>query len=156
MKLQPASKKEITRVGIGSLLCLGLMLTAFFVLSLVGVGVFDYTVILGGVCGTAVAVLNFAALCLTIQVAADTESKKQMRAKVQLSYHFRLIAQAGWILVAFLTPCFHVIAAALPLLFPSAVIFFLQSRGRLVTPSDRKNPPREQDNEAEQLDSFEV
>lgn len=156
MKLQPASKKEITRVGLGALLCLAVMLAVFFVLSLVGVGVFDDTVILGGVCGTAVAVLNFAALCLTIQAAADTESKKQMRAKVQLSYHFRLIAQAGWILVAFLVPCFHVIAAALPLLFPSAVIFFLQSRGRLVTPGDRKNPPREQDDEAKRLDSFEV
>lgn len=156
MKLQPASKKEIVRVGLGSLMCLAIMLAVFFVLSLAGVSAFDYTVLLGGVCGTAVAVLNFTSLCLTIQAAADTESKKQMQAKVKLSYNLRLIAQAGWILVAFLLPSFHVVAGALPLLFPSAVIFFLQSRGKLTTPSQRKNPPAEQEPQEERLDSFEV
>ena len=141
MKFQSASKKEIIRVAAGSGICLAVMLAVCFVLSCFGAGVFDHTVLLGGVLCTNVAILNFAALCLTIQKAAQIEDKKQMKARIQLSYHARLLLQAAWVVAAFLIPWLHGIAGALPLLFPSVVIFFLQSRGKLVTPSDRKNQP---------------
>lgn len=156
MKLQPASKREIKRISLGSLICLGVMLAAFYGLSLFGVGTFGYTVLLGGVLGTLVAVLNFTALCLTIQSAAGIEDKKQMKARIQVSYNARLFFQAAWVVAAFLIPAFHVVAAAVPLLFPSVVIFFLQSRGRLTEASIRRNVTGEQEQEEERLDSFEV
>ena len=102
-----------------------------------------------------IAVGNFALLCLTIQKAMKIEDKKQMKARFQLSYNARLIAQAAWVVVAFKVSCFQAVAAALPLLYPSAVIMFLSKRGKMVTPSQRTNPPAEEEQE-ERLDSFEV
>lgn len=156
MKLQEASKKEICRISIGAGICLAIMEAGFFILSLLGVGKFDYTVVLGGLAGTVIAIANFTVLCLTIQNAAQVEDQKQMKARFQLSYNARLILQAGWVVAAFLLPWFHVIAAALPLLFPTAVIWFLQSRGKLVTPSDRKTPPPTEEEAEENCNSFEV
>ena len=159
MKFQKASKREIKRVALGGGICFVLMTAVMLVLSLFGVGRFDYTVILGGLVGTLVAVANFALLCLTIQGAMEISDKKKMKARFQLSYNARLIAQALWVLAAFLAPCFHVVASALPLLFPTLVIFYLNKRGDLVTPSERKNP--EQAEELEEVSdkdpgSFEV
>lgn len=156
MKLQSASIREIKRVAIGSGICLLLMIAVFFVLSLVNVVTFNYKIFLGGIAGTAIAIGNFALLCMTIQKAVETEDKKLMKAKFQMSYNGRLIAQAAWVVAAFLIPVFNVFAAAIPLLFPTAVIFFLQSRGKLVTPSNRKNPVNPEEPEEERLDSFEV
>ena len=49
------------------------------------------------------------------------------------------------------------IAAAVPLLFPNLSIYYLQARGKLVTPSERKNPPPEEMEESEDhKGSFEV
>ncbi len=146
MKLQNASRKEILRISIGAAVCFVLMEAAFFALSLLRVGKFDYTVVLGGVIGTLLAIANFTVLCLTIQNAAQTADKKQMKAHFQLSYNIRLMIQAGWVVAAFLLPWFNAIAAALPLLFPTVVIYFLQSRGKLVAPGEPE----------EKSDSFEV
>ena len=134
MKFQPASIHEIKRMSIGSAICLVLMIAAFFLLSLVGVGSFGWKIVLSGLVGTLIALANFVILCLTIQSAAEIEDKKQIKARFQVSYNVRLLFQAAWVVVAFLLSCFNVIAASVPLLFPTIVIFFLQSRGKLVTP----------------------
>ena len=154
MKLQSASKKEIKRICVGSAICLALMFVGFFLLSQFGIGSFDYRVILSGAVGTAVAVGNFTILCITIQNAAGIDDKKQMKARFQLSYNARLIAQAAWVAVAFFASCFHVLAAAIPLLFPTVVIYYLQMTGKLVTPSQRKNPPQEEPED--RSDTFEI
>ena len=78
-----------------------------------------------------------------------------MKARFQLSYHARLIFQAAWVVAAFLLPWFQAVAAALPLLFPTLVILWLNKRGKLVTPSDRKNPAPEEETE-ERLESTEA
>lgn len=155
MKFQPASIKEIKRISLGVAICLVLMVGALFALSLVQIGTFDYRVPLSGFVGSLVAVGNFAFLCLTIQQAAQTEDKKQMKLRFQVSYNIRLILQAVWVLAAFLLPCFQAVAAGLPLLFPSAVIFWLNKQGKLVTPSTRENPPAEDEPE-ERLESTEA
>ena len=63
MKLQPASRKEIRRITLGTLVCDGILLIALFLLSLVGVGTFSlWPVLLGIFCGTVIAVLNFTIL----------------------------------------------------------------------------------------------
>ena len=128
MKLQAASKKEILRIAIGTAICLAIMLTVFFVLSLFRIAPFDYKVILSGFVGGMVAVLNFTLLCLTIQSAAQIQEKKAMKARMQVSYNLRLLLQAAWVVAAYLIPCFNVVAAALPLLFPTVVIFLYRRR----------------------------
>ena len=128
MKLHAASKKEVWRIAVGTAVCTGLMLAVFFALSLFRIVPFDYKVVLGGLAGGAVAIGNFALLCLTIQSAAQIEDKKNMKARIQVSYNIRLVLQAAWVVAAFLLPWFNAVAAALPLLFPTAVI--LVCRGR--------------------------
>ncbi len=159
MKLQEASKKEVKRIATGSCICCGLELVGFFFLHLLGVVRFTYKVVLGAVGGTVVAILGFVILCLAVQKAVDTQDEKLRKHRMQLSYNLRLLLQAGWVVVAFLLPYFNVLAAAVPLLFPTVIIFYLQQKGRLVTPSERKNPdPSELDGEDEDdhLGSFEI
>lgn len=134
MKLQEASKREVKRIGLGSTVLLLLMLAAFFVLSLLGVGTFDWRTLVSGLIGTALAVLCFMLLCLTIQSAAGMENGKPMKAKVQLGYNLRLLLQAGWVVAAFAAPVFQVLPAAIPLLFPTVILWYLQIKGRLVQP----------------------
>ena len=157
MKLQPASKKEIKRIAIGTGICDLILLAVLFVLSLEGLLTFNYTVFLGVLIGSCVAILNFTIMCLTIQKATGIDDQKQMKAFIQGSYNGRLMLQAGWVIVAILVPHFQVVASAAPLLFPNLTIFYLQSKGKLVEPSDRKNPPAdEQDEPEDRLESFEV
>ena len=144
MKLQPASKKEIKRIAIGTGAFDLILLAALFVLSLEGLLTFNYTVFLGILVGSCVAILNFTIMCLTIQKATGIEDQKQMKAFIQGSYNGRLMLQAGWVVVAILVPHFQVVASAAPLLFPNLTIFYLQAKGKLVEPSDRKNPPADE------------
>lgn len=152
MKLQSASKKEIGRIASGSAICLVIMIAVFFALSCFGIGTFGYTVILGGVVGTLVAILNFTLLCLTIQKVAGMENGKPMKARVQLSYNLRLAMQAAWVVIAFIVPVFHALASAIPLLFPTVVLYYLKSRGKLVAPGVRKDSeiPAEEEAPAEE------
>ena len=156
MKLQTASKKEIARIALGSVVCLAVMIGVFFLLSCLGIGKFRYTIILGGAVGTAVAILNFTILCLTVQNVAGMENGKPMKARVQLSYNLRLGLQAAWVVVAFLVPVFHTLASAIALLFPTIVLYYLQFRGKLVQPSTRTDQPEGQEEPEDRLDSFEV
>lgn len=142
MKLQPASRKEVRRIAIGSAVCALILIAGLFILSLVGVGQFSYRVIIGAVGGTAVAILNFTLMCLMVQSAAITQDQKLRKAKVQASYNLRLFIQAAWIIAAFFIPWVHVVAAAIPLLFPNAVIFFLQATGRLLPADSTPAQPR--------------
>ena len=153
MKLQSASKREVGRIAVGSGVCLVIMIAVFFLLSCFGIGKFSYTVILGGAVGTLVAILNFTLLCLTIQKVAGMENGKPLKARVQLSYNLRLAMQAIWVVIAFIVPVFNALASAIPLLFPTVVLYYLKSRGKLVLPSERKTgevPAQEEDTSAQQ------
>lgn len=161
MKLQPASKKEVTRIAIGSSICAVAEIVVFLILSLLGVGSFGFPVIIGTVGGTLVAVGNFTLMCLMVQNAAGTQDQKLLRAKVQGSYNLRLLLQAAWVVAAFLIPFINVIAAAIPLLFPTAVIYYLQVTGKLMPKSDSPAAPRQSveedgDENEDNLNSFEV
>ena len=142
MKLQPASRKEITRITIGTLVCDAILIAALFLLSLVGVGQFETgRILLGVVCGSVIAVLNFTILCLTVQSAVGMENKRKMKARFQLSYNIRLLVQAAWVVASFLIPQIHFVAGAAPILFPNVVIYFLQFTGKLL-------PKKEQNQDA--------
>ena len=160
MQLQPASKKEVTRMAAGCGICAGIEVAVFGLVRLLGYGEFSYRVVLGALGGTAVAVLNFMLMCLMVQNAAGIQDQKLLKAKVQGSYNLRILFQATWVAAAFFIPFVNVIAAAIPLLFPTAVIYFLQITGRLLPKSSSPAPAREPAPEEEQsqddLNSFEV
>jgi len=159
MKLQSASRKEIKRIAIGTLACDGIMIAGLFLLSQFGMGTFDLgRIVLGAACGSVVAVINFTILCLTVQSAVEIENKRKMKAKFQLSYNIRLGLQALWVVTAFLIPQIHFVAGAAPVLFPNVVLIYLQTKNKLVTPSERTASPvtDEEDEPEDHLGSFEV
>lgn len=131
MTLQPASRKEVKRMSIGCCICAGLQLVAMGLLSLGGIGRFDYKVLLSTAIGTAIAILNFTLMCLMVQKAVATQDEKLRKSKIQASYNLRLLVQAGWIVAAFLLPFTNALAGAIPLLFPSLIIYYLQIKGKL-------------------------
>lgn len=137
MKLQEASRKEVIRMAKGCAACAAVAIAGFFLLDQFKILHFSYRHVVGVLGGTVVAVMNFALLCLMVQGAAATEDTKVRKAKVQASYNLRLAVQAAWVVAAFLLPFVNVIAAAVPLIFPTVVISFLQSKGKLVSPSER-------------------
>ncbi len=61
----------------------------------------------------------------------EIEDQKAMKAKFQLSYNARMIAQAAWVVVCFLVSQLHLFAGALPLLFPKVTILYLNARGKI-------------------------
>lgn len=161
MKLQTASRKEIARIARGVLICDGLMIAALFLLSLVGVGTFSpLRILLGAVGGSAVAIANFTLLCLTVQKAANMEDQKLMKRRFQLSYNLRLLFQALWVLLCFLIPQIHLAAGALPVLFPNLTIYYLQVRGKLLPPDEKKSATASEvspeDEPEDHLETFEA
>lgn len=163
MKLQPASRREVSRIAVGCSVCGMIELVGLFLLSQFGIGRFTYRMITGAVGGTAVAIFNFALMCLMIQNATGIQDQKLLKAKVQGSYNFRILVQAAWVAAAFFIPWINVIAAAIPLLFPTAVIYYLQITGKLmpagsgqVTPQKVTTDEISESNPEENLNSFEV
>lgn len=159
MKLQPASRKEITRITVGTLICDGIMIAGLFLLSQFGIGAFELKrILLGAACGSVIAVLNFTILCLTVQSAVEIENKRKMKARFQLSYNIRLVLQAGWVVACFMIKPIHFVAGAAPILFPNVVIFYLQSKNKLIDPSERPSAPAlsEEEEPEDRLGSFEV
>lgn len=144
MKLQPASRKEITRITLGTLICDAILVAVLFLLSLVGVGTFQPSrIFLGVLCGSVIAVGNFTILCLTVQSAVGMENKRKMKSRFQLSYNIRLLIQALWVVASFLIPQIHFVAGAAPVLFPNVVIYFLQFTGRLLPKQETPSEPAE-------------
>lgn len=159
MKLQPASRKEIKRIALGTLACDGILIAGLFLLSQFDIGNFDFVrILVSTLCGSVVAVVNFAILCLTVQSAVEIESKRKMKARFQLSYNIRMVLQAVWVVACFAISRIHFLAGATPILFPNVVVFWLQFRGKLVQPSTRTaaDVPAEEDEPEDRLNSFEV
>lgn len=160
MKLQPASKKEVARMAVGCSICAVIEIAGFLVLSLFGIGHFSYRMVTGAVGGTGIAIGNFALMCLMVQNATGIQDQKLLKAKVQGSYNLRILVQAGWVAAAFFIPWINVIAAAIPLLFPTAVIYYLQITGKLMPREAGKAVHPEQSPDDEQpddnLETFEV
>lgn len=160
MKLQPASKKEVKRMAVGTAVCALIMTTVIFVASLVGIGTFSYRVFIGAAGGSLIAILNFTIMCLTIQRATEIDDQKRMKSFIQGSYNGRLLLQAVWVVICFKADCIHLIAGALPLLFPNALIFYLNSKGKLMPPDPPRDPdrvvPEEEEGEEKNLGPFEI
>ena len=162
MILQPASRKELKRIAVGSAVCAVLEIALFWLLSIFGIGRFSYRIVTGTVGGTLMGILNFALMCLMIQNATGIADEKLMKAKVRGSYNLRKIIQILWVVAAFLIPGINVLAAAIPLFFPNVVIYYLQFRGKLF-PKEDESPkaapapaPQEPETEEDVPGPFEV
>ena len=164
MILQPASRKEVTRIAIGSGICACVQILIFWVLSLVGIGTFSYRILTGTLGGSLVAILCFALMCITLQKAtANASDEKLVKTRVRNGYNLRKLLQILWVIAAFLIPGVNVLAAMIPLFFPNVVIYYLQVKGKLF-PADSGAPkpaapaaPAESAEEAEEdLGPFEA
>ena len=130
MKLQPESKKELTRIACGTAICTAALWVVFAALHLVGWVKFDYTVVLGSLIGASVAIGNFAGICIVCQKVIDEQDEKRRKATLQASYNVRMLLQAVWIIVSIGAPCFQPFAGVLPLFFPRVTIYYLQITGK--------------------------
>ena len=125
--IQPAVKKETRRVAISTITGVGLMWIAFAVLHLVipEKVPFDHTVILGGIGGGIIAVLNFFLMGMTVQKIASETDEDRAKMWMKNSYSKRMLMQMVWVIVAIVVPCFQFVAGIVPLLFPGIGIKIL-------------------------------
>ena len=118
--VQPAVKKETKRVVMitGAGLILMWILFAILHFTMPDKVPFDYTVILGGIGGGVIAVLNFFLMGLAVQKAASATDEGTARMKLKASYSQRFMMMILWVIVAIVAPCFQFVAGIAPLLFP--------------------------------------
>lgn len=148
MKLQPASRKEVTRIAIGTACCDLILIAGLFLLSQFGIGTFSFgKILISALCGSIIAILNFAIMCLTVQSAVGMTDQKKMKAKFQLSYNARMVVQSAWVVAAFLIPQIHFIAGAAPVLFPKVTILYLQATGKLMPAGEAAKASEPTENE---------
>ena len=125
--VQPAVKKETKRVvmitGAGLILMWILFATLHFTMP--DKVPFDYTVILGGIGGGVIAVLNFFLMGLAVQKAASATDEGTARMKLKASYSQRFMMMILWVIVAIVAPCFQFVAGIAPLLFPGTGLKFV-------------------------------
>ena len=125
--VQPAVKKETKRVVMitGAGLILMWILFAILHYTMPDKVPFDYTVILGGIGGGMIAVLNFFLMGLAVQKAASATDEGTARMKLKASYSQRFIMMILWVIAAIVAPCFQFVAGIAPLLFPGTGLKFV-------------------------------
>ena len=107
--------------GIG---CIGVM-ALFLILHLIfpeSTVKFDYRVVLGALCGGAVAVANFFLMALTVQSVVNVENKDDALRMMRVSYRNRMLMRGLWVIIAIVAPCFNYAAGIIPLFIPGFVI----------------------------------
>ncbi|OUQ34344.1 ATP synthase subunit I [Faecalibacterium sp. An122] len=140
MKLQPESKKELKRITGGTALCTAAMWVLFAAFHVVNWVPFDSTVVLGGIIGAAVAVGNFAGICLMVQKVVDEKHEDRRKMMLKVSYNVRMLVQAVWVVIAIASPWFQPFASVLPLFFPRITIYYLQITGKYQPAKPRPQP----------------
>jgi len=133
-EIAPAVKKETKRVAMITIVCVAAEIAVFAILHFAAVPEkvpFDYRVILGAICGGAVAVLNFFLMGLTVQKVSATEDETAARARMKTSYTQRMLLQIVWLVAAIAAPCFFAVAGIIPLLFPSFGLKLLSILGKI-------------------------
>lgn len=120
-KIQPAVKKETKKVAAYTVAGVVVMYVVFALLhAMMPENIpFDYTVILGGIGGGLIAVLNFFLMGLTVQKVAASEDEGAARMRLKASYTQRMLLQMLWAVAAVAAPCFQFAAGLIPLLIPS-------------------------------------
>ena len=128
MKLQPAVKTETGRIAIATGVGVLVMYAVFFCLHMVvpNWAPFDIKLILGGVGGFIVAVVNFLWMGITVQKVASMDDEKEARAAMGVSYRNRVLLLLLWGILGFVVPVFNVAAVLITLFIPT---LFIKLRG---------------------------
>ena len=128
MRLQEAVKKETGFISVGCLCFTGIMLLLFFVLNKYFPEQipFGRKVVISGILGCVVAILNFFWMAVTVQKVTSIEDETCARGVMALSYRNRMLMQLLWVVLAFALPVFNGAAGLIPLFIPSVLI---KSRG---------------------------
>lgn len=123
-KLAPAVRKETLFIAVSTGIGTVLMFLVFGILHMAMPEKvpFDHRVILAGIGGCAVAVLNFYLMAVTVQKVASAEKQETAANTMKASYVGRFLMQILWAVAAVTAPCFQFVAGLVPLLFPGAAI----------------------------------
>ncbi len=124
MQIQPAVKKETSRIAAGTAILTLLMFVAFLILHRLWPEIvpFNFKVILSGILGAVVAAGNFFLMGLTVQKVTSAETEDAAYKAMKASYRFRTASQLLWAVLALVLPFFSGAAGILPLFFPSICI----------------------------------
>ena len=84
------------------------------------IGKWDYTVLLGNLLSGSAAVLNFYLMSLTVKRTLEKEQtdEKEARSFAKMSQTLRSFMLFGTAVLGAALPCFNIVSALLPLLFP--------------------------------------
>lgn len=113
-------KRESIQIAIGEMLLVGVMFIVFWVL-----GRFDWTVLVGGLAGGGLTILNFYIMALNAVSASDKAVKNDVnggKTLMRLSYTARYAVIFIVLCVLAITKIGHPVACALPLVFIQPVI----------------------------------
>ena len=112
--------KETGIVAAGQVICVAAMLGIFALLSK-----FDRSVLLGGITGGALAILNFFFMAVSTSLAADKAEKQDVKGGqmlVRISYFVRIAVLFIVMFACLKSGLFNLIALLLPLLFTRPVL----------------------------------
>ena len=115
-RVDAAVKRETTYIAAWTAVLSALMEAVFLVL-----GKWDVTVLLGNLLGGLTAVLNFFSMGLTVQSAVD-KPQDEARTAMKASQALRSVMLLAVLVAGAAAPCFHLIAAIVPLFFPRIAI----------------------------------
>ena len=127
-KPQETIIRETKRIAAGVTMLFVIMLIIYAVL-----GKLSPAVVLGGVLGSAYAVLNFFMLGMTVQKVAGIRAENEELARMQMrtSYQSRMIGMVVVVVIAFAVPFIDGLACLIPMVFPRLTILALQITGQI-------------------------
>lgn len=121
--LDSALKKEIVRMCVGVSVLSVIMIAGFAVF-----GRFDTSVLYGALLGTAVTLLNYFLLALSVSHVVNKHDEKNAKLFMNISYLLRIILIAIAVGTAIKFPFFNATAVILPFVFERFVILIIHMR----------------------------
>ena len=126
MVVQDAVKKETTFIAVGTAVVSLIIIVVFFVLNQMvpDYAPFDYTVFLGAIGGTIMAVGNFFWMGLTVQkiTGMSEEETDRARSTMAVSLRYRTMLQLLWVVLSIFVPAINLVTGVAPLFVPSILI----------------------------------
>lgn len=147
-----AVAKTTLKIAIGQALCILIMFGIFAICRR-----FTYKVLLGGVLGGIVTILNFFFMGLSIDGAADRygESEKNIKASVQLSFIARLLVMLVCLGLALKSRWFDPIALLVPLCLVRPILLVCEFFTRSKSNDKEINEEHDKESNKEQGDGIE-
>lgn len=112
--------KETALVALGQAICVGAMIGIFALL-----GHLDRTVVIGGIAGGTLAILNFLFMAIGASIAADKAQEQNVKggqATIQTSYIVRLVVLCVVLFALIKSGLGNVLATVLPLAFTRPIL----------------------------------